>query len=33
VIELTTRIEAEEVPLDQAKRDARQALEAWQTSK
>lgn len=33
VIELTARVEAEEVPLDQAKRNARQALDTWQTSK
>ena len=33
VIELTARVEAEEVPLEQQKSDARQALDTWQTSK
>jgi len=33
VIELTARAASEDVPLDEAKRGARQALDAWQTSK
>ncbi len=33
VIELTARTESDEVSLDEAKRDARQALDSWQTSK
>ncbi len=33
VIELTARTESDKVSLDEAKRDARQALDAWQTSK
>ena len=33
VIELTARTESVNVSLDEAKRDARQALDAWQTSK
>jgi len=33
VIELTARTQSEEVPLAEAKRDARQALDAWQTTK
>ena len=33
VIELTERIESEEVPLAEAKRSARQALDDWQNSK
>ena len=33
VIELTARIASEDVPLDEAKRGARQALDTWQTSK
>jgi catechol 2,3-dioxygenase-like lactoylglutathione lyase family enzyme len=33
VIELTAKVEAEEVPLEQQKQDARQALDTWQSSK
>jgi len=33
VIELTARTESDEAPLDEAKRNARQALDAWQNSK
>ena len=33
VIELTARTTTEDVPLAEAKRDARQALDAWQSSK
>jgi catechol 2,3-dioxygenase-like lactoylglutathione lyase family enzyme len=33
VIELTARTTTEDVPLEKAKRDARQALDAWQNSK
>ncbi len=33
VIELTAKIESEEVPLDEAKRSAREALDNWQNSK
>jgi catechol 2,3-dioxygenase-like lactoylglutathione lyase family enzyme len=33
VIELTARTESDDVPLADAKRDARQALDAWQSSK
>lgn len=33
VIELTAKVEAEEVPLEQQKQDARQALDTWQGSK
>ena len=33
VIELTARTTTEDVPLAEAMRDARQALDAWQTSK
>ena len=33
VIELTTRTPSEDVPLDEAKRDARAALDTWQGSK
>ncbi len=33
VIELTAKTTTEDVPLAEAKRDARQALDAWQTSK
>ena len=33
VIELTARTESGEVPLDEAKRNAREALDAWQNSK
>ncbi len=33
VIELTARIGSDDMPMAEAKRDARQALDAWQTSK
>jgi catechol 2,3-dioxygenase-like lactoylglutathione lyase family enzyme len=33
VIELTARTESDDLPLDEARRGAREALDAWQTSK
>jgi catechol 2,3-dioxygenase-like lactoylglutathione lyase family enzyme len=33
VIELTARTESDDLPLDEAKRSAREALDAWQNSK